>query len=1712
MMAGQKRFTLQSMLEEAIEAHRKNQLDHAHQLCTTIIANYPHSADAWHLLGLADMRQKQWSKAEKHIAKAIQLQPETAMFYSSMASLHWRQGTWTQAIKMAKEAIQRDPKTAEPHYTLGMVWRKQGKLPEAAAAFRQALLIQPGYASALVELGADFLERGAIDESLFFFSHALKLKPNHPQGLANYGIALHEKGDIKQAEALFRQALSEDSESSVIRLNLAALLVKQEQLDEAITHLNYVIKHQPNSADALSKLGVVFFKKGWLEKSIEMLQRALALDNTMAVTHYNLGLCYLMKGDWLRGFAAYEWRWKVDNFPSRPRSGTPWKGPEEVVERLLVYTEQGLGDAIQFVRLIPKIRRYAKTIILECAEALIPLFRSITAIDLLVSSKAPIDEYDRVIPLMSLPHILGLQSKDLNTEEIPYLSIEPDRLKQWQAHLLNLPKWRIGVVWQGNPDHRNDARRSFSLEALQPLTTLENVHLYALQRGHGLEQRAASSIGHAIHLISPDWHDFRDTAAIMMQMDLIITADTSVAHLAGAIGIPVWVAIPWIPDWRWMRDQNNSPWYPTMRLFRQSKEGDWSSVFMAMRRMLLQIVAGKIKLSSQPIKERFKDPSLTAKQSWEQHKYQARCALQKKDLATAQQLYTTLYRQLPEDIEVLEGLGQLAIHEQRMAEAIDYLERAMIQAPHRASLLNLLGMAHAESGSIARAITLFETAVHHKYKIAEYHYNLGSALKKSGELTKALAVFHRASELSPRSSEIHLNIGNIHLLEKRWKKAITAYHIALSFNPDYYTAHLNLGMAYKGAENIDKAIIHCQQAIRLQPDNPLPQINLGSVYHGKGFYCQAENCYRKALFLDSSHAMAHVNLASVYMDLRRYGEARQLLDRALALDPEYGEAHLHLSFCLLREGNLKRGWREYEWRWQTERLSMRSFRQPLWDGRLLFQQTLLVWTEQGAGDAIHFIRYLSWIRPMVQRLILLCDQSLKRLFSCLTDIDQRIQFGEPQPDFDFHIPLLSIPSRIYGICPTIPNTTPYLVPPPDAVADWSEVLENLSGLRVGIVWQGNPGHGNDLERSLPLASFAPLTQIPEVTLIALQMGPGEEQLETLYPGIDIHILPRKRHDFADTAALLMHLDLVITPDTATAHLAGALRRPCWMVLPDPSDWRWFTDIDKTVWYPSLRLFRQHKPSDWYDVIHDMAAALRAHLQDKTALIPHETNTMSDHPVRSFIHPLMQKLREGYQLFESGKIDQTTALCASLCRQFPESDAVWHLQGVLFLQTGEAKQAYYALQRAIQINPYPANYHAHLGGALMALKSMKEAEQSLLRAIQIAPKEADHHYNLGTIYKQQSDLTQANRSLSKALRYNPHHVKAWVNRGNVQLAMNQASQAIKDFQQAIKLQPDHAGAHYNLARALLFSGIWQKGFIEYAWRWKLRSFSSRLDETHLWDGKPHLDKTLLIFMEQGFGDAIQFIRYAPHTKPFFRRIIVSCHPHLHSLFQHMDQDIQWVTINEQIPSCDYVIPLLSLPQYLKLTNKTLFSTVPTPYLFIKPSTEPAYHAIWSQRLSYCHGKKIGIVWQGKSSHANDANRSFSAHHFLALKDIEDICLISLQRGGGATVNSEQLKQYGIKSWPFESDHFLETAILMQHLDLIIAADTAVAHLAGALNIPLWLLLPFHPDWRWGLNDHCRWYCNTTLFRQQKPGDWSTLFQQISIKLRNDFRRKDQSETF
>jgi tetratricopeptide (TPR) repeat protein len=570
----------------------------------------------------------------------------------------------------------------------------------------------------------------------------------------------------------------------------------------------------------------------------------------------------------------------------------------------------------------------------------------------------------------------------------------------------------------------------------------------------------------------------------------------------------------------------------------------------------------------------------------------------------------------PNDEEAHFNLATLLLELGKLKEARTSFERAITHRPDYAEAHNNLGNVHLRIGSLEEARKCYTRALDLRPDWATVHNNLGKVLQEQGRLDEAKKHYEQSLALKCDCPDVMTNLGNVYRYQRKFEDAKRCFDLALSLNPNYPQAHNSRGIVFQQLGNYEEAKICHERALALNPDSAdalnnlgvaLCELrahtdsvacleraiairpewaeahnNLGFAFRAQGKFHQATACYQRALSLRPAYAEALSNMGIVLQNQCKLEEAMRYYEQAVDSDPSYFKAKWNKALLELLLGDFEKGWKGYEVRHHIREVAPRSFSSPLWLGGPLNGARILLHAEQGLGDTIQFLRYVPRVQAAGGTVLLHVPGTLFRLTESMPGIVEVATECESLPEFDCHCPLMSLPLAFGTKLISIPGTVPYLNVPNEARKAADAIPWGTGTFHVGLAWSGNPAHREDQFRSILLSQFEPLFSLSGLQFFSLQIGSAASQLGTFQnPVIDLQLAIE---DMADTAALISHLDLVITVDTAVAHLAAALGKPTWVLLPFAPDWRWLLDRDDSPWYPTMRLFRQPRIGDWNSVI------------------------------------------------------------------------------------------------------------------------------------------------------------------------------------------------------------------------------------------------------------------------------------------------------------------------------------------------------------------------------------------------------------------------------------------------------------------------------------------------------------------------------------------------
>jgi len=572
-------------LQAVKEKHLAGKVAEAEAGYRELLKRHPGLNEVLHPLGIALQQQGKHAEAVDYIQRWVKVAPKDCDAQINLGNSLLNLGRGAEAANAYAVALAIRPTAPDVLLLKAMAEQQAGNMQQAEQSARRMLAIHPASPEGLFTLGTILSALGRTDESIQVYREALRHRPTMVEPMVNLASLLQSRQQKEEAISLYKEVLRLQPGMPEALLNLSTLEY-EDGADPEQTRQRFlqVLERLPDHGETLNNLANVHMNLNQLDEAETYVRRRLAIPPESSSAHGTAAALFMLDGQWEEGWQHFEWRWLRDGLPVPLRDfGKPeWRGEDISGKTILIHHEQGLGDSIQFVRFVQQVQERAGQVILEVPANLLALYgQSIQGVTLATYDE-PLPSFDVHIAMMSLPLVLGV-TVDKVPAPIPYLHADPARVEKWRDRI---PQGglRIGIVWQGKPGTGVDKGRSYTLDQLAPVARVPGVTLISLQKGYGLDQLDRMPDGMKVETLGPDFDEgpgaFLDTAAVMQHLDLIISSDTSVAHLAGALGCPVWVPLKFSPDWRWMVERADSPWYPqTMRLFRQSTPGDWAGVF-----------------------------------------------------------------------------------------------------------------------------------------------------------------------------------------------------------------------------------------------------------------------------------------------------------------------------------------------------------------------------------------------------------------------------------------------------------------------------------------------------------------------------------------------------------------------------------------------------------------------------------------------------------------------------------------------------------------------------------------------------------------------------------------------------------------------------------------------------------------------------------------------------------------------------------------------------------------------------------------------------------------------------------------------------------------------------------------------------------------------------------------------------------------------------
>ncbi len=620
--------SIQALIETGLKHHGAGRFTEAEACYRQALAQDPACAPALHLLGVAQSQQGHKAPGAELIKRAIAISPNVPEFHANLALLYVEHGRADLAVAAARQALALNPNYPDAYNHLGNAFRMLGKTNESIAALQQALRLRGDFLDALHNLSLVLTDAGRVEEAAHCLQHAAAIRGGGSAGGADgdprtqlyLGGVLHRQKRYAEAVSAYQKALAANFEPASVYSNLGAAyqemgraeealecyrksieleptrpgayknfgnaLCKLGRLDDAIEQYKIALKHRPDASEIYNDLANTHRDKQEIAEALAAYDKAIYFKPEYVEAHWNRAILLLLMGDFERGWQEYQWRWV--HFPD-DRRGFPqpqWDGGFDIAGKsILLHAEQGLGDTLQFCRFAPRVAELGATVYVECQRALEPLLRQLPGVSRVIARGEALPEFDFHCPLLSVPYGLGMRDINWLPRESGYLTPDAGLVRLWAGKMGSEQKKKIGIAWAGSSTHGKDHERSLALSQITPLLQTPGTQFFSLQKDLPARDREAMGSA-AITDLTADLRDFADSAALIANCDLVITVDTAAAHLAGALGKPVWILVPFNPDWRWLMKRQDTPWYPTARLFRQSAPQEWGDTIQRIAREL----------------------------------------------------------------------------------------------------------------------------------------------------------------------------------------------------------------------------------------------------------------------------------------------------------------------------------------------------------------------------------------------------------------------------------------------------------------------------------------------------------------------------------------------------------------------------------------------------------------------------------------------------------------------------------------------------------------------------------------------------------------------------------------------------------------------------------------------------------------------------------------------------------------------------------------------------------------------------------------------------------------------------------------------------------------------------------------------------------------------------------------------------------------------
>lgn len=1678
---------------------------------------------AWNLLGLIYQNMKQFEKAKEAYQTAISLNPKYLDSQFNLGVLLTENNFFDEAIEIFTLINEENSEDCEPYFLLGYCYQQKKNYNLAIHFYSTSQSLNCNKAELYANCANIFCEISQFDKAIEYINDGLNLYPENEDLLIALAFYYEKTSDFQNQESVLLKLTESGTANYIPFFRLANLYKTIWQLDKAELYYKKALSLSPENEDVLLNYGVLCHALGNFENAVELFKVVLkkmpnnlsALNNlanslldlekfdeaknvyqiifnnypNSSLEHFNFGLALLLNGNYEEGFKHYEWRLLLNEYKREIAGKIRWNGENLYNKTLFVYGEQGIGDIIMFSRFLPQIKeKYNCKIIFECRKEIINLiilnFPEISVIER--GSNININSFDYYCSLLSLPLLLKIKNtNDINPN--PYLKADINKEAKWQNYFSTFNKLKVGIVWKGNPFPLEHRKRHTELKYFFEIAKINEIQLFSLQFGENC--KAELDMHNIIELA----YNFDETAAIIKNLDLIITVDTSIAHLAGALGTKTWVLLTKIPDWRWLLKDNSSYWYYSILLFRQKEFNNWNSVFDDVKSSLIKLIttsSENIELNYQILKEK------------------AFNLLEENKLNESIEIYKLLTINFPNDIESFIWLGVAYYNFGNYKSAISNFKKVLetlgslpeqIYNYYCTSFLNL-GQYDEGIKETKNAIEIYENS-------AELNNTYGLLLAANNKKDEALNYFYKTLKLNNYFLPAMVNIANTYQDLKQFNKAIDYSKEALKNHPDILQFNQIIGNCYLNINKPDESIKYFK-LIAEKSEDPKLCNNYGIALQRIHNYHLANHYFLKALNLENDNYGYLGNLGNNYALTHNFEKALECFNKGLEIAPGNKDLISMVGLIKLLTEDFNKGWQLFEYS-LTKNVPFANIPDcKEYNGENLTGKTILIYSEHGLGDTLQFIRYIPLLKEKGCNIIFEFQKELAPLLFYTNGYYKPLiknNFDLKDVKSDYYISLLKLPRIFCTNIANIPKLAPIIKLNEALVFKYKSML-NVKKKKIGLVWAGNPIHPNDHNRSIPFAYLKVLFNSPDTHFYLLQKE-NKLLLEEYNVYNNITDLSAELTTLENTAAIIFSLDIIVTVDTMVAHLAGTLNKPTYLLLPFLPDWRWLLNREDSVWYNSIKIFRQINPGDWSFPVEKIYKELNDNKE--TRLLEQQIKLLVNSGKYGKAIELLKDdltkpgnkvnlLSEIALVFINLKeFDTAISILETALKLDDKNFEIIYNLGYCYHLLNNFEKASFYYKETLNLNPININALNNLGLIERDFGNINCAEKLFTKAISICFNKPFLHNNLGTINESCGNNALAIENFNTALSIDPNNVDALINLSNVYHYTNKPETSLEIIDKAVKLSPNNPTVRFNRALLLLRIGKLKEGFEEYEYRAK------RIDYPNYSFRKPRLTsleeikgKTILVYDEQGYGDTIQFCRYIKNLNSLGCEVKLLCHPPLVDLMKGclgISQVIGRTNLGDSDIEYDYYIPLLSLGMFFESRLEEI--KVNVPYILVDHNLQEK----WANDLIKTGRLRVGIVWKGKQTPGN-THRTCKLENFVPLFN-NKADFYSLQFDLQDEYQIEILKKYNVQNLGNKIKTFNDTAAIISLLDLVISIDTSVAHLSCALGKQTWILLSSKCDWRWhDFRSDSPWYPTATLFRQIEFNKWNTVFAEADKKLK------------